>query len=180
MRFAVDENMIAGFVNRGVLVDMAGVAGAAYSVGSISRNQIFGDAANVGIALAGSVTFEKIFIDDNLIQNTLIPLYTVGATMAANCRYSGNTGYLTESGGSAVVASGSTTVVISHGLGDATYKALTPSAKQITITPTNDLGDATKFWVSTFTATQFTINVDANPGVDTATFGWSIRANEGF
>jgi aconitase A len=180
MRFVVDGNMIAGFVNRGVLVDMSGVAGAAYSVGSISRNQIFGDAANVGIALVGSVEFEKIFIDDNLIQNALIPLYTVGATMAASCRYRGNTGFLTEASGTSTVTNGNTSVVVSHGLGDSIYKALTPTAGQLRVVPTNNLGNATKFWVSNFTTTQFTINVDANPGTDTATFGWSIRANAGF
>jgi len=40
--------------------------------------------------------------------------------------------------------------------------------------PTNNLGSATKFWVSNVGATTFRINTDVNPGVTTATFNWQI------
>ncbi len=42
------------------------------------------------------------------------------------------------------------------------------------MTPTNNLGNAAKFWISDVTGTQFRINVDADPGESTATFVWSI------
>jgi hypothetical protein len=73
--------------------------------------------------------------------------------------------------GTATVANGATTVVVSHGL------SVTPVLKDISVTPTNNLGNATKFWISTPTATQFTINVNTDPGATTATFVWtaSIR-----
>jgi hypothetical protein len=75
-------------------------------------------------------------------------------------------GRVVSNTGTATVISGATTVVVSHGLSD------TPTLDNILVTPTNNLGTATKFWISTLTSTQFTINVDANPGASTATFAW--------
>jgi hypothetical protein len=72
-----------------------------------------------------------------------------------------------EGNGTATVASGNTTVVVTHGLG------VTPDLQDISVTPTNNLGNATKFWLSTPTSTQFTINVDVDPGATTATFVWT-------
>jgi hypothetical protein len=87
---------------------------------------------------------------------------------------SGNTfrnvqGYVTENKGTATVANGTTSVNVTHGL------AVTPAAKDIVVTPTNNLGSATKFWTSSFTTTTFTINVNADPGATTATFAWSCQ-----
>lgn len=81
-----------------------------------------------------------------------------------------NLGWMTESSGTAVVPNGATTIVVNHGL------SVTPVAGNISVTATNSLGTATKFWFSTITATQFTINVDVNPGVPTATFAWNVNA----
>lgn len=78
----------------------------------------------------------------------------------------GNGGYITEATGTATVASGSTTVAVTHGLG------FTPTVGNIQLTPTNNLGNAAKFWVSAPGATTFTINVNADPGATTATFAW--------
>ena len=71
-------------------------------------------------------------------------------------------------GGTATVPSGSTSIVVSHDVGSA------PNIYEIMITPTNNLGDATTYWVSGVTSTEFVINVDVNPGVTTATFAWGI------
>jgi hypothetical protein len=68
--------------------------------------------------------------------------------------------------GNATVANGSTSIAVTHGLEE------TPGLSDIQVTPTNNLGNATKFWVSNPTSTQFTINVDADPGATTATFAW--------
>ena len=72
----------------------------------------------------------------------------------------------TVNDGTATVTNGNTTVVVTHSLG------LTPDLKHISVTPTNNLGNATKFFISTVTSTQFTINVDQDPGATTATFVW--------
>lgn len=78
-----------------------------------------------------------------------------------------NIGYVTEANGTATVANGATTAVVTHGL------AQTPDLQDIAVTATNNLGNATKFWISTPTSTQFTITVDADPGAGTATFVWT-------
>ena len=69
--------------------------------------------------------------------------------------------------GVATITSGNTTIVVTHG-------AITPSINNIHVTPTSDIASAAKFWVNTVTATQFTINVDADP-TSSITFAWSIR-----
>ncbi len=93
------------------------------------------------------------------------------ATVGANDIIRGNTGYVTEAHGNASITTGNTSVVVTHGL------AITPTLEQISVTPQTAFGSAAKFWVSTPTSTQFTINVDANPG-QTVTFGW--KADVGY
>lgn len=78
-----------------------------------------------------------------------------------------NVGFATEAQGIATIASASTSVTVAHGL------AATPSLQNIVVTPTNNLGSATKFWISGATSSQFTINVNAAPGAATATFAWT-------
>jgi hypothetical protein len=77
-----------------------------------------------------------------------------------------NRGCITEKAGAAVIGAAVTSIVVNHGL------SFTPNPEDITVTPTNNLGAATKFWFDTVTATQFTIRVDAAPGAPTATFAW--------
>jgi hypothetical protein len=111
---------------------------------------------------------------DNIIEgNTLSP--NAGVTVAnlesggTNTILRNNIGFKTENIGTATVANGTTTVAVTHGL------ATTPTLSNISVTPTNNLGTATKFWISGVGGTQFTINVDANPGATTATFSWNVR-----
>lgn len=78
-----------------------------------------------------------------------------------------NRGYVTENKGTAIVPNGSTTVVVNHGL------SVTPTAGDVSVTPTNSMGAAAKYFVGSYTATQFTITVNADPGATTASFAWS-------
>ncbi len=80
-----------------------------------------------------------------------------------------NAGAAYEASGTATVPSGSTSVAVTHGL------AATPSNRHIMVTPTNNKGSATEHWISAPGATTFTINVDVDPGVTTATFAWQAR-----
>lgn len=73
---------------------------------------------------------------------------------------------LEKSTGTAVVANGTTSIAVNHGIGR------TPVLSDLSVTPTNNLGNATKFWISGVTSTQFTIDVDVNPGATTAAFVW--------
>lgn len=84
-------------------------------------------------------------------------------------RVADNEGMNCEANGVATVLNATTSIVVTHGL------YATPDLQDIGVTPTNNLGSATKFWISTVTATQFTINVDVNPGATTATFAWSAQ-----
>jgi hypothetical protein len=103
-------------------------------------------------------------IDGNSFSTNGTPI-TIGVGATPMVR--SNVGFETDTSGSATVVSGATTVVVNHGL------AVTPEAGDITVTltnnPTNDFGQA---WVSDMGATQFTINVAANPGASGAIFAW--------
>lgn len=74
-----------------------------------------------------------------------------------------------KSSGMVTIASGSTSTVVTHDLG------CIPDISGIVVTPINNLGNATKFWVSDISATNFTINVNTDPGVNTATFAWQAK-----
>lgn len=79
-------------------------------------------------------------------------------------------GYVNENSGTATVIGGTTAVVVSHGL------AVIPTLAKIHLIglerPTNDVGT---MWVSTPTATQFTVNVRNSPGVSNFDIGWSYE-----
>src|SRR4030042_4224893 len=69
--------------------------------------------------------------------------------------------------GDNVIASGATSVVVTHGLW------ATPTPNRISImlkeNPTNDPGN---IWVDTCTATQFTVHCRNDPGASHLDFGW--------
>jgi pectate lyase-like protein len=81
-----------------------------------------------------------------------------------------NRGFVTEAKGTGSIASGATTAVITHGLG------YTPALGEISVTlgenPTNDVGAV---FVTTITSTQFTVNVEADPGASNLDFAWAVR-----
>lgn len=62
--------------------------------------------------------------------------------------------------GEATISNGTTSTNVTHNLGT------TPTDGDIILTPTSDLGSATKFYISAYTATTFTITVDGDPGAD--------------
>ncbi|HEX7050013.1 MAG TPA: glycosyl hydrolase family 28-related protein [Longimicrobiales bacterium] len=68
--------------------------------------------------------------------------------------------------GAVVIPATATTVTVTHRL------ARAPRVSEIQVTPLNDLGAATRFWVSNPTATTFDVNVDVAPGASLAKFGW--------
>jgi hypothetical protein len=73
------------------------------------------------------------------------------------------------SSGTATIDDPDTSVVVAHEL------ASTPDLRDVQVTPTNDLGDATKFWIDGVDETDVTIAVDQTPGVgNTAKFVWRV------
>jgi hypothetical protein len=135
-----------------------------------SRNMIENGSRGIvsGSNIASSA-FESLTIADNVFDDVTNPTISLSVLQTAATVFSlrNNTGVASLTRGTATVANGATTSVVNHGL------ILTPTLQNIMVTPTNNLGTAAKFWVSTPTSTQFTINVDADPGATTATFVWT-------
>lgn len=70
--------------------------------------------------------------------------------------------------GTATILAGDTSVTIPHG------QSVQPTLSQIQVTPTNIMGDATKFWISNIGSVNFKINTDIEPGVgNDAEFVWT-------
>jgi hypothetical protein len=170
----IASNTFTGIGDNGV----AGVSsvhtqyGAAYCIIS---NNVFESSVNVA-NLRSHVREEQIGNSGpNLIEGNTFVTATYAPTTAAvesaglGTVVRNNLGFVTDNLGTSVIASGSTTIVVTHGLG------MTPTLANIAVTPTNNLGTATKFWISNATATQFTINVNADPGATTATFSWAAK-----
>lgn len=84
-------------------------------------------------------------------------------SLAPRLQVLGIQGMRMENRGTAAIASGTTSTIVTHGLW------FTPEAHQIQVTPTN--GEATGFWVSDVNATTFTINTAVAPET-TATYAW--------
>jgi hypothetical protein len=112
---------------------------------------------------------------DNIIEGNSVtwggvaPTVSLIESQGANTLVRNNIGWVTEKSGVATVASGTTTIAVNHGI------EMTPALSNIWVTPSNNMGTATKFWISGVNNTQFTINVDTNPGATTATFVWNAR-----
>lgn len=72
--------------------------------------------------------------------------------------------------GTGSILSGNTSIAITHGLD------YIPTAAEITITPTkNPTNTPGLIWVDTTTATQFTVNCEADPGASNFDFAWAAR-----
>lgn len=112
---------------------------------------------------------------DNLIEGNSVTWGAFGPTAAliesegTNTIVRNNIGWKTDSNGTATIANTTTSIAVNHGLD------ITPTINIISVTPTNNLGNAAKFWISNPTNTQFSINVDVDPGATTATFAWMIQ-----
>ena len=149
-------------------------AGTAVNNILITGNRAFDSGAGVqdnGILLYATPDTSQIQIEGNYLEDNVSNAIKVdgGAGLSSTVKAQRNRGFATEASGTVTVSSGSTSTSVTHGL------AITPTAADIQVTPTNDLGNATKFWISSVGASTFTINVDIDPGASTATFSWSAQ-----
>jgi parallel beta-helix repeat protein len=120
-----------------------------------------------GIEVSTSAATGNVIKNNYVVDGgDTISIYNIGT----NTIITNNTGYVTENSGTATIPNGSTSIVVNHGL------ATTPTRVQVTPTL---LSNANKFWVTDKTATQFTINVDSDPGAGTAVFDWRATVGEG-
>ncbi len=119
-----------------------------------------GAVANVSITRNASANY--YFYGNDFNGGTITVSSTGGVVMTRD-----NIDYITENSGNATITSGSTSVVVTHGL------SRQPTAQEIKITATaNSTNPVGLVWVSNITSTQFTVNVAANPGASNFDFGW--------
>ena len=155
------------------VADVYGIAAWANAAGKSATNNVIAENTIMGQNASGSVGIhtechatatQTMSIHNNRIAGVSTPIVLNANTVAV---VRNNSGYVTEANGTATVANGTTTIAVTHGL------SKTPDLQDISVTPTNNLGSAAEFWISTPTSTQFTINVNADPGASTATFVWT-------
>lgn len=117
-----------------------------------------------------------IFIGFGVVASTVVGGRIAGNTGAAiaagtlsDHSIMAVSGYATFATGLATVVSGTTSIVVNHGL------AAAPPSGGVQVTPGASLGAAARFWISAIGAASFTINVDANPAAN-VDFHWAARA----
>lgn len=186
-RYAVADNLITK-TGTGTVVGILIMSGYA---GVVKGNTIYGVSSH-GIRINAQPSVKDTIISDNVVafcggsglklEASVYPQFSIVdglslegnaagvtdlRTDKSNCPIRGVVGQAkSESSGSATIASGSTTIVVPHGL----YGA--PGVVQVT--PSAPLGSAAKWWVSSIGGTNFTINVDVAPG-SSVSFQWQAR-----
>lgn len=130
---------------------------------SIKNNRTYGHSVQ---GLTVNTNSDSVRVMNNDFGDT-----AVIASSTTNRFVRNNRGYVTEISGTATIASGTTSVAVAHGL--STGSSTTAAAFQLTLT--NNPTAVTRYWISGITSTQFTINVNADPGATTATFVWSAN-----
>ena len=114
-------------------------------------------------------TGTDLVVDGNILtgNTTDAVLVTAGLTTSI---VRNNRGYVTEASGNPSIASGSTSVTVTHGL------SVTPLGRDIMVmafsNPTNAIGS---LWVSNITSTQFNINCENDPGAGGVSLVWNYR-----
>ena len=134
--------------------------------------------------VSSNITY-GVYVDNTTASSTNIRIFandftnctnsvTFSSAAGTGCQVAHNIGCVTEAVGTCTVANGATTTGnVAHGL--TSWRTL--RASDIILTPTNSLGNAAKYYVSSIDATNFVVTVNADPGATTATFGWQARAN---
>ncbi len=106
---------------------------------------------------------ENIEIYNNRFRDVTYPITDVGS----GTKIRNNEGFITENSGEVTIPAGSSYVDVTHGLD------ITPSLKNIVLTPLDDLGGRS-IWVSDANSSTFRINLSSVDSID-HTIGWSYR-----
>jgi parallel beta-helix repeat protein len=144
-----------------------------YCTHLIISNNVYADTrgtslSTYGITESGTAGVDYSMANSSVFGNDMSGLLTSAIrVIGSNNKVRNNTGYTTEASGTATINSGATSTTITHGL------SVTPTLKDISIIfgeqGTNDYG---RFWISSITSTQFTINVSADPGASNLDLAW--------
>ena len=184
-RYVVITNNFFKSPERGCIERTSGATGGNFIISGNEFSDYPRDGNAAGYAIAYDGTLDYLEITNNRFDTNRTRDYDIrdnGATVTKLVQHSntnidvapttGKTnGKQSYNKGTATVLNTTTSIVVTHNL------AATPAQGDIVVTPTESLGSAAEFWVDTLTATQFTINVDANPGTD-VTFAWTADVRE--
>ena len=160
--------------------------------GKIEGNEMYDITGTNAIWVRGIVNFniennrmtrvkKPILIEDGLAGET--PLISTNVMVKNNYYWDATSGitnnatgvvtikqnpsFTTENTGTAQITAAVRFVVITHSI------SVTPSASQISITPLDDMGSSTKWFITEIGATTFKLNVDQVPGSD-INFEWRV------
>lgn len=132
-------------------------------------NTFVSDRANNPSSAMKFKSMNNCLISENRFRGFTTPLISGwwdGAKWGPNHGFSTYADQLTS------IPANATSVTITHGVNH----PRTDSARYIQVTPTNDMGKATKYWISNVTQTTFDIRVDQAPSGYAANFAWSVDA----
>jgi hypothetical protein len=154
------NSIVGGVGDMGIFLELVGMASSVG--GEIAYNRFEGGGGKI-------VRLESAGLDSWRVHHNVVPdpsSWNGITDSGTNTIWEKNRGMaVTENRGTATIPSGSTSIAVTHDL------EFAPSLQDLYVTPHGDLGAATNFWISNPTATQFTINLDVDPGVN-VTFGW--------
>lgn len=159
------NNGITASPKAGIYLDDSGT-------GASSTNRIVGNyISDVGAGNQTTGIYNGATASNTVITNNEIAATTevnVAGGSIAHAR--DNIGWVTQNRGNSSIASGATTVVISHGL-DVTPEASDFNLMQSSTAPTNP---SYLMGVTSITSTQFTVSCNTNPGASGLVFEWAV------
>ena len=151
--------------SQGIALTSSTVDGALSTYNKISDNK-FDNVTNFSIKEDEDGAHDYNYIVNNDVEGAANQtIQTVGS----NTVLDKNNGYSLVNSGAATVSAASTYVIVTHGI------RITPATSSISVTPTNNLGDATGYHITEVNADNFKIDLNAAPGTGKeATFVWNV------
>lgn len=156
--------------------------GCTFAENNTDNNAVYGDILSLGTShqfigcdfIGGGALGNGIYLKTGSVKN-IVSGCTFTESTAVNkllnsgsaCKIGTINGVVAKNIGSATIASGTTSIVVTHGIA----QSLPMTLENILVTPRGDLNGGTYFWISTLTATTFTINVKVAPTVNVI-FTW--------
>jgi hypothetical protein len=126
----------------------------------VGLNPFGGDTSKAFVEMGSS--------DSNVVSGSQLDAgFTLVGTNSRADAQAGNIGGQ-KSSGSAIIASGTTSVVVNHSL------HYTPTINEIRLQSRDGMGEAKNYFVSNVTASQFTINSNVDPNVNVL-IAWHIK-----
>lgn len=124
-----------------------------------------------GLALNGAV--DSFRVNGGLFRNNATAPVLNTSTGTDVCFTGNPIGYVTANQGTGTIVIGASTVVVNHGL------SFTPALQNIAVTDTSSRAASSinSVWISTPTATQFTVNTNALVAGANFTFVWRAAGN---